>query len=116
MKWSFTRDRKKCETNSVPRSEVTCDGTPCFEKTWSMNNWASCIEVIVSCVGIKIDCLDSQSTTTKMAVKPNEGGSCSMKSIEIEFQGFSGIGSCRRLPYGLCQGALDRAQVGQDLQ
>ena len=51
-----------------------------------------------------------------MAVKPSEDGSCSIKSMEIEFQGLSGIGSCQRLPYGLCRGALDLAQAMQDLQ
>src|SRR6202453_2527325 len=113
---ALLRDLKKCETNSVPRSDVTCDGTPCLEKTWSMNSWASCIEVIVSWVGIKIACLESQSTTTRMAVNPSEGGNCSMKSMEIKFHGFLGIGSCQRLPCGGCHGALDLAQVVQDLK
>ena len=106
----------KCETNSVPWLDVMCDGTLCLEKTWSTNSWVSCIEVIVSWVGIKIACLESRSTTTRMAVNPSEGGNCSMKSMEIEFHGFSGIGSCRRLPYGRCHRALDLAQVVQDLQ
>ena len=43
-------------------------------------------------------CLESQSTTTRMAVKPVDEGSCSMKSMEIEFQGFSGTGSCFSSP------------------
>ena len=113
---ALPRDLKKCEMNSVPRSDVTCDGTLCLEKTWSTNSWASCIEVIVSWVGIKIACLESRSTTTRMVVNPSEGGSCSMKSMEIKFHGFSGIGSCQRLPYGRCHRALDLAQVVQDLQ
>ena len=37
---------------------------------------------------MKIACLDSRSTTTRIAVKPKEGGNCSMKSIDIEFHGF----------------------------
>ena len=45
MKWSFMssafpRERKNRETNSEPRSEVTCSGTPCLEKTCMMNNVA----------------------------------------------------------------------------
>ena len=67
-------------------------------------------------MGIKIACFVSWSTTTKIVVNPSEGGNCSMKSMEIEFHGFSGIGSCWRLPYGWCQGALDLVQVMQDLQ
>ena len=54
--------------------------------------------------------------TTRIAVNPSEDGNCSMKSMKIEFQGLSGIGSCQRLPYGLCHGALDLAQAVQDLQ
>ena len=76
----------------------------------------SCMEVILSCVVITITCLDSQSMTTKIAVKPNEGGNCSMKSINVEFHGFSEIGRCQRLLYGWCPGALDLAQFPQDLQ
>ena len=74
------------------------------------------MEVILSCVGTTITCLDSQSMTTKIAVKPNEGGNCLMKSIDIEFHIFSGIGRCQRLLYGWCQGALDLAQFPQDSQ
>ena len=44
--------------------------------------------------------------TTRIAVNPSEDGNCSMKSMEIEFQGLSGIGSCWRLPYGLCRGCF----------
>jgi len=52
---------------------------------------------------------------TRIAVKPSDDGNCLVKSMEIEFQGFSGIRSCRRLPYGQCQDALDLAQAMQDL-
>ena len=62
------------------------------------NSCASSCEVIVSWVGMKIACLVSLSMTTKMLVYPDDDGRCSMKSMEIEFQGFSGMGSCRRLP------------------
>jgi hypothetical protein len=61
-----------------------------------MNRWANSVEVIVSCVRMKIACLESQSTMTRMESKPVEEGSFLMKSIEIEFQGWSGIGSCLR--------------------
>ena len=54
--------------------------------------------------------------TTMIALNPSEDGNCSMKSMEIEFQGLSGIGSCRRLSYGLCCSALDLAQAVQNLQ
>ena len=52
----------------------------------------------MSVVGIKSDCLVNRSTTTNSAVKPEEEGKFSMKSIEIEFQGFSGTGNCLSKP------------------
>jgi hypothetical protein len=39
-----------------------------------------------------------------------------MKSMEMEFHGFSRIGSCLSGPYGQWQGDLAQAQVVQDLQ
>src|SRR5260370_26304921 len=86
-----------------------CEGTLCFEKTWVMNSWASWVELMVSWVGMKRDCLVRQSMTMSMEVKPSAAGRCSMKSMEMEFHGFFGIGSCLSLPYGLWHGAL----VGQ---
>src|SRR5260370_29987914 len=38
-----------------------------------------------------------------------------MKSMEMEFHGFSGIGSCLSLPYGLWRGALVHAQFIHEL-
>jgi len=46
-------------------------------------------------------CFDSQSTMTRIVSKLEEEGSFSMKSIEIEFHGCSGIRSCWRDPYSL---------------
>ena len=43
-------------------------------------------------------CLDSWSITTSMAVKPDDEGSFSMKSIEMEFHGWSGTGNCLSIP------------------
>ena len=48
----------------------------------------------LSDVGIKMACLESLSTTTKIVVYPVEAGSCSIKSMDMEFQGLSGTGSC----------------------
>ena len=53
------------------------------------------------CVRINKACLVKQSTITKIAVNPSESGSCSMKSMEMDSQGQSGIGSCQSGPYGL---------------
>ena len=43
-------------------------------------------------------CLDSQLIMTRMAVKPDEEGSCSMKSIEMEFHGWLGTSNCLSIP------------------
>ena len=82
--------------NSVPWSEVTCEGTLCLEKTWRMNSLASMGDVMVSTVGIKIDCLVRWSMMTSIVLELSDIGSFSMKSMDIEFQGLSGIGSCLR--------------------
>jgi len=63
-----------------------------------MNSSTSCAAVMVSWLGTKIPCLVSLSTMTRMAVKPRDGGRCSMKSMEIEFHGQDRIGSCLRSP------------------
>ena len=63
-----------------------------------MNRCAKSADVMVSWAGIKITCLVSQSTMTKIVSNPEDDGSFSMKSIEIEFHGRSGMGSCLRDP------------------
>src|ERR1700759_1404192 len=98
MSNAVPKDLKNLDTNSDPRSEVTCEGTPCLEKTWLTNNFASSGAVIVLYVGMNIACFDKRSTMTKISEKPLETGSCSMKSILMEFQGFSGMGSCFKKP------------------
>ena len=95
---AFPSDQKKWETNSVLRSEVMWAGTLCLENTWSRKSFASSGLVMVSWVGMKMACLESLSTTTRMAVKPVDEGSGLMKSIEMEFHGFSGMGSCFSSP------------------
>ena len=57
---------------------------------------ASSVEVIVLCVRMKMLCFDSQSIMTRMVSKLEDGGGFSMKSMEMEFQGHFGIGSCFR--------------------
>ena len=48
---------KKEDTNSEPQLDVTWEGTLCLEKTWMMKSLASLVEVMVSCVGLKMLCL-----------------------------------------------------------
>ena len=63
-----------------------------------MNRCAKSADVMVSWAGIKIACLVSQSTMTKIVSNLEDDGSFLMKSIEIEFHGCLGIGSCLRDP------------------
>ncbi len=108
------REQKKCETNSMPQSEVTWPGDPCFENMWVRNIQASWGASTVLWVGMNSDCLVSLSMITRIAVNPSNAGSCLMKSIEIDSQGWVGIGSCLRSPYGLWCGALVHVQLVQD--
>ena len=61
-----------------------------------MNRHAKSVNVMVLWAGIKIACLVSQLTMTKIVSKPEDDRSFSMKSIEIEFNSCSGIGSYLR--------------------
>jgi hypothetical protein len=63
-----------------------------------------------------MDCLVKRSTITRIAVNSEDGGNCSMKSIEMEFQGVLGTGNCLSRPYGLWRCGLLCMQVMQDLQ
>jgi len=61
-----------------------------------MNRHAKSIDVIVSWVRIKIACLVSWLTMTKIVSNLKNNRSFLMKSIEIEFHGILGIESCLR--------------------
>jgi len=61
-----------------------------------MNRHAKSIDVIVSWVRIKIACLVSWLTMTKIVSNLKDNRSFLMKSIEIEFHGLLGIESCLR--------------------
>ena len=62
------------------------------------NSWESLGDVMASLVGMNRDCFVSRSTMTKMEVWLSEGGSCSMKSMDMEFHGLVGMGSCFNNP------------------
>ena len=63
-----------------------------------MNMTARSSDVQWIVVGMNIPCLESRSTITKIESQPEDVGSVSMKSIEMEFHGRSGIGSCFNKP------------------
>ncbi len=61
-----------------------------------MNRCAKSMDVMVLWAGIKIACLVSQSTMTKIVSNLEDDRSFSIKSIEMEFHSYSEIGSCLR--------------------
>ena len=63
-----------------------------------MNRHAKSVDVIVLWAEIKITCLISWSTMTKIVLNLEDDRSFLIKSIEIEFHGCLGIGSCLRNP------------------
>ena len=63
-----------------------------------MNRHAKSTDMMVSWAGIKIACLVSWLTMTKIVSNLEDDRSFLMKSIEMEFHGHSGIGSCLRDP------------------
>ena len=87
MSRAVPSEQKNEDTNSIPQSEVTCDGTPCFENTWSTNSFASIRAVMVLTVRMNNDCLVKRSTMTRIVSNPEDRGSFSMKSMEMEFHG-----------------------------
>ena len=61
-----------------------------------MNSLANIGDVMVLMVRIKIDCLVRQSMMTNIVLELSDMGNFSMKSMDIEFHGLLGIGSCFR--------------------
>ena len=59
---------------------------------------ANCSKVQVITVGMKIACLESQSTTMRTESEDAEVGSGSMKPMEMESHGCRGMGSCCKVP------------------
>ena len=61
-----------------------------------MNRHAKSVDMIVSWVEIKIACLVSWSTMTKIVSNPEDDRSFLIKSIEMELHGHSEMGSYLR--------------------
>src|SRR6266481_7064575 len=98
MSKAVPRDGKKWDTNSNPQLEVTCEGTLCLENTWRTKSCTRSLEVMVLCIRMNSNCLDNRSTMTRIDIYPEDEGSFSMKSMEIEFQGRSRTRSCFNSP------------------
>ena len=109
------KSAQKRDMKCRPLSDTMSVGTPCFEKTCCTNSWASCGVVSVFNVGMKIAILVKRSTTTKIESWLSLVGSPSIKSMESELHGRSGMGKNRRGPNGLCRIAFARLHSGQDL-
>ena len=94
----FSKGAEKQETNLGPRSEVTCSGILCLVNMCITNSIARSSEVQWMVVGMNMPCLESRSTITRIESQPEDVRRVSMKSIEMEFHGCFGIGSCFSKP------------------
>ena len=99
---------QKHETKSFPLLETMSAGVPCLVKMFCRKIFASCGASMSDLVGMKWAILVSRSTTTNIISKPSETGNHLIKSMDMEDQGLSGIGSG---PYGLCLTVLSWRQV-----
>ena len=64
----LTNALKNLETNSLPLSDVTWVGVPCFENTSRMKTLDNFFTLIVLLVGTKITCFMSLFMTTSISV------------------------------------------------
>src|SRR5215471_1248669 len=92
------KDFQNLDTKCLPRSDTMSDGAPCLENTWRRKRRATPSVSTFLCVGMKSAIFVSRHTTTKIASKPSERGKPSMKSMEMDDQGCSGMGRNRRGP------------------
>ena len=70
-------------------------GVPCLMKMFHKKIFASCGASMLDLVGMKWAILVSQSTTTSIVSKTLETSNHSIKSMDMEDQGLSGIGRKR---------------------
>ncbi len=91
-------EAQNSDVKSFPRSETISAGSPCCAKISRRKTRASSGASMVLMVGMNRAILVRRSTTTRMQSNPSESGRPSMKSIESEFQGCSGMGRKRRGP------------------
>src|ERR1700677_3923741 len=91
------------------------EGAPCLVKTWDRNSSVRSADVTESWVGMKRAYFVRRSMITNMEVCPLEDGSCLMRSIDKDSQGFGRMGSCFSRPYGLCLASFDQAHLVQEL-
>src|SRR5215469_2419865 len=92
------RDFQNLDTKCLPRSDTISDGAPCLENTCRRKRRATPSVSTFLCVGMKSPIFISWHTTTKIVSKPSEGGKPSIKSMEMDDQGRSGMGRNRRGP------------------
>ena len=104
----------KREVNCVPQSETMSLGRPWCLKTYWRYRWVVPSAVTLVVVGQKCAIFVSRSIQTRMALKPLEGGSSTMKSIDTELHAEGGISKGCSRPCGLWWGVLFRVQVSQD--
>ncbi len=91
-------EAQNSDVKSFPRSETISAGSPCCAKISrrkTCTRASSGVSMVLS-VGMNRAILVRRSMTTRTQSKPSESGRPSMKSMESEFQGRSGMGRKRR--------------------
>src|SRR5258708_32053376 len=81
----------KLDMKALPLSLMTASGSPWCLQTCSRKSHATPVESTVVMVGMVWMCLDSLSTTTRMALYPLDSGSSPMVLMEITSQWQLGI-------------------------
>ena len=99
------------EVKMGPRSDTISSGIPCSRKM-NRNILARCSEVNPSSLkGRKCAIFVRRHTITIIESQSPDGGSLTMASIDMDFQGPVGIGNGLRSPTGRWRGDLFRWQV-----
>src|SRR5260221_13262923 len=91
MSRSAASSLEKLDMKVLPLSLMTASGSLWCLQTCSRKRHATPAESTVVTVGMAWMCLDSLSTTTRMALYPLDSSSCLMVSTEITSQCWAGI-------------------------
>src|SRR5260221_8829808 len=91
MSRSAASSLEKLDMKVLPLSQMTASGSPWCLQTCSRKRHATPVESTIVMVGMAWMCLDSLSTTTRMALYPLDSSSSLMVLTEITSQQWLGI-------------------------
>ena len=97
--------------NQGPLSNMISQGNPCSLKTKQFASRDISLAKVLVVQGMKVANIVNWSTTTIIKSYPFDFGSLTMKSIEIELHGESGICRGFKSPWGFCWDGLLHIQL-----